>query len=86
MTTTNTAKRPRFLKASESLSTRARNALRMPYYTPRERHPDEAAPTTICNGMMPSTNAYRTGDGEVRQPQRPGSTVALDIPSRGFRT
>lgn len=86
MPTPTTTKRPRFLKASEGLSARARNAMSMPYYTPRQRHPNEATPPAICNGSMPSAEPYRTGDGDARQFQRPGSTAALAIPSRGFRT
>jgi hypothetical protein len=31
-------------------------------------------------------NHYRTGDGEVVQPLRPGSDLAMAIPSRGYRT
>ena len=86
MPTPTTTKRRRFVKASEGLSARARNAMSMPYYTPRQRHPDEATPPAICNGSMPSATPYRAGDGEVRQAQRPGSTAALAIPSRGFPT
>jgi hypothetical protein len=86
MTTPTTAKRPRFIKASEGLSAKSRKAMSMPYYTPRQRHPDEATPPAICNGSMPSSTQYRTGDGEVRQAQRPGSAAALAIPSHGMRT
>lgn len=82
------AKNPRFLKASEQLSQKARLAMNMPRCAPRKRKPGEALPVTIHNGM-PSTTPYRTGDGEARfahQPQRPGSTAALAIPSHGFPT
>ena len=38
----------------------------------------------MCNATMPGS--YRTGDGEVRQAQRPGSGVASGLPSHGDRT
>lgn len=75
----------KFAKASEHLSQKARLALNMPRCAARQRQPGEALPVTIHNGM-PSAMPYRTGDGEVRQAQRPGSTVALAIRSHGFPT
>lgn len=73
-------------RPSDKLSLKTRITLGMPRYAPRKRQPNEATPTVICNGMVPSHTEYRTGDGEVRQAQRPGSTQALAIPSHGFRT
>lgn len=76
----------RWTKPRDQLSKSARDALQLPRCAPRQRHPDEATPTAICNGSMPSAQPYRTGDGDARQYQRPGSAAALAIPSHGFRT
>ena len=38
----------------------------------------------MCNATMPGS--YRTGDGDVRQAERPGSGVAYGLPSRGTGT
>ena len=38
----------------------------------------------MCNATMPGS--YRTGDGEVRQAERPGSRAAYGLPSYGDRT
>lgn len=76
-------KTPRY---SDEISPTARRRLSMPRSKPSAPPAGAAGRVSICNGSMPSSNEYRTGDGEVRQAQRPGSTAALDIPSRGFST
>lgn len=43
-----------------------------------------SAQVRMCNATMPGS--YRTGDGEVRQAERPGSGVAYGLPSHGDRT
>ena len=68
--------------SSDTLSQRTRNALSLKPYRKRERDPKEAMPIAICNGAV--KHHYRTGDGEARQYQRPGSEIAIAIPSRGF--
>lgn len=51
-------------------------------YVPRVRHPNEAVPR---NGDW-KTSTYKTGDGDIIQPPRPGSLHAYTLPSRGYRT
>lgn len=48
-------------------------------------HPD-AQPIRICNASVPRGHYYKTGDGEVAQPVRPGSMVAHGLKSAGFPT
>ena len=50
---------------------------------PRQREEHEALP---MSSTIWTKGSYRTGDGEVRQLQRPGSHVAAALPSRGYRT
>lgn len=45
----------------------------------------EDIPSRICNASTRHKGAYKTGDGEVLQSQRPGSDVAYKLPSRGIR-
>jgi hypothetical protein len=50
---------------------------------PRQREKHEALPLT---SSVWTNGSYRTGDGEVRQIQRPGSEVAHKLPSKGYAT
>jgi hypothetical protein len=49
----------------------------------RQREKHEAMPLT---SSVWTKGSYRTGDGEVRQIQRPGSEVANKLPSLGYAT
>ena len=49
----------------------------------RKRSTYEALPPT---STIWTKGSYKTGDGEVRQAQRPGSELAYTLPSRGYRT
>ncbi len=49
----------------------------------RQREKHEAMPLT---SSVWTPGFYRTGDGEVRQIQRPGSEVAHKLPSLGYAT
>lgn len=49
----------------------------------RQRGSNEALPLA---STVWTQGSYRTGDGEVRQVQRPGSEYASTLPSRGYRT
>lgn len=51
--------------------------------TKRQRSSDEAMPLT---SHVWTKGSYKTGDGETRQVQRPGSEIASTLPSRGYRT
>lgn len=72
--------------ASLEVSETARRMLGLQRTAPRERKPEEATPIAIHNGTMPSDDPYRTGDGDARPTQRPGSDVAASIKSFGFPT
>lgn len=62
---------------------RANKSMR-PRPTPkRKRAAHEALPPTTT---VWTKGTYSTGDGEVRQLQRPGSEHAYTLPSRGYRT
>ena len=47
----------------------------------REKHEEMPLTSTIW-----TEGSYRTGDGEVRQIQRPGAEVANKLPSLGYAT
>lgn len=53
-----------------------------PYHGPRTRQKGEAGPMTHSNLHHP--DPYKTGMGEERSVNRPGSDAAYAIPSRGI--
>lgn len=63
---------------------RAPKSLRPKPGPKRIRDTGEALPVTPSTLWAKAT--YSTGDGEVRQLQRPGSEHAYTLPSRGYRT
>lgn len=75
-------KSPKYLQPQTGLTATQRKSLGLEKVAPRERAPGEATSVVICNSNTMGT--YRTGYGEVAQPLRQGSDVALKVRSRGI--
>lgn len=78
---------PKFLEPHDGLTETQRKSLGLHKVTPRERHPDEAAPRIHVNAAQRvgknGANSY-TGAELKTAPARAGSMAAYQIKSRGI--